>query len=110
MRVFAWFSRGRWTTWVMAAAAVALITGPASAQGGPGLPAGFAESLQPDFTARDLGFFVQDLKLDDGQKSVMEALFSDYQAAFKKGADELRGSLTELDPAGDLDDGTRDQR
>lgn len=106
--------RFNWVVRTVVGVAVLLasrVVGEASAaQVFPGLPPGFGEALQPDFSSRDTRFFVEDLQLDEGQKAVLESLIADYDAAFKAGADKVRQSVGALDPAGEIDDGTNDQR
>ncbi len=73
---------------VLALVAALGVTAPG--QGQLGQAAGFAESMQQDFTRRDLVIFKEVLVLDDSQRVIVAALFEDYQDSFAAGLREMR--------------------
>src|SRR5687767_1853991 len=63
-----------------------------------GEAAGIAESMQPDYFRRDILILVQGLKLDDTQRIIVDALFSDYEEAFETGKDGVKLRFEEMRP------------
>jgi len=90
-------------------AVFALIAGllPAStARAQFGEAAGIGEAMQQDFLSRDIVLFSQGLNLDDTQRVIVEALFTDYEQAFDAGItgmkaklEGMREQMTSDDPA-----------
>jgi hypothetical protein len=74
-------------------AALMLWTAPASGQPSPFM-GGTQGSFRPDFLRRDLVGLI-----DEDQKLVVETLFSDYETAFDKGMEEVRGRIGQVRPA-----------
>ncbi|MHC5113645.1 MAG: hypothetical protein ACYTGP_04360 [Planctomycetota bacterium] len=56
------------------------------------------DAFKADFRPADLNLFVRELKLDDNRKAVVEALLFDYEAAFAKAVETVRGQLDEINP------------
>jgi hypothetical protein len=75
----------------MAFAAVACLAVPAHAQFGEA--AGIAESMQPDYFKRDVTIIAQEMKLDDTQRVIVDALFGDYETAFQAGVERTKGRI-----------------
>jgi len=83
---------------VVLTAALTLWTAPAAGQPSPFM-GGTQGSFRPDFLRRDLVRLAEDLRLDEDQKLVVETLFSDYEAAFDKGVEDVRGRIGLVRPA-----------
>lgn len=54
------------------------------------------ELLEPDFSRRDVPLFVEQLQLDDGQRSIIESLIEDYDDTFGSGSEAVQADLTDL--------------
>ena len=54
------------------------------------------ELLEPSFTRRDMPLFVEQLKLNDGQRPIVEALLEDYEDSFGEGSEMVQTDLTDL--------------
>lgn len=59
---------------------------------------GFNDLVQPEFLTRDLPLFVEELDLDEGQKTIVEAILADYVAAFELGVEPVSDSVAEITP------------
>lgn len=59
---------------------------------------GFGEAMQPEFAARDMPLFVEGLTLDEGQMPIVEALLTDYVAAFELGLEPVSATMQEVGP------------
>ena len=77
-----------------ALAAVVGLTAPAVGQFGEA--AGFADSMQPDLFSRDLVVFSEVLELDESQRLIVEALFTDHQEDFQLGLENMRNRFDEM--------------
>ncbi len=77
-----------------ALAAVVGFTAPAVGQFGEA--AGFADSMQPDLFSRDLVVFSEVLELDESQRLIVEALFTDHQEDFQLGLENMRNRFDEM--------------
>ena len=77
-----------------ALAAVVGFTAPAVGQFGEA--AGFADSMQPDLFSRDLVVFSEVLDLDESQRLIVEALFTDHQEDFQLGLQNMRNRFDEM--------------
>lgn len=69
--------------------------------GGGGGPGGggmrdLREQLEPDFVRRDVPIFVEQLKLDKMQTTVLETVMKDYETEFTKASSETQTQITEL--------------
>jgi Spy/CpxP family protein refolding chaperone len=58
-----------------------------------GEAAGIGEAMQQDFLSRDIVLFSQGLNLDDTQRVIIEALFTDYEQAFDAGIERMKAKL-----------------
>jgi hypothetical protein len=98
------FGRQRWMVVMMVAAAIAgSIAGSLCAQQFS-LPLALGEAFVPDYYRRDLTAIDGELKLDAEQRAVVEALFADYDAEFRKGADAAREQMQALVPLAAIDE------
>ena len=68
----------------------------AGAQAQFGEAAGIAEAMQPDYYRRDIVLFQQGLNLDDSQRDIMDALYSDYEQAFESGLANMRKKIEDM--------------
>lgn len=75
--------------------AVALFTG-ATAHAQFGEAAGIAEAMQPDYFRRDIVLFQQGLNLDDTQRTIVDALYGDYEQAFEDGLARMRQRIEDM--------------
>ena len=75
----------------LACAVVAAAAAPAHGQFGEA--AGIAESMQPDYFKRDVTIIAQELKMDDTQRVIVDALFGDYETAFQAGVDRTKARI-----------------
>lgn len=68
--------------------------------GGPGGGGGgmrdLREQLEPDFVRRDVPIFVQQLKLDKTQSTVLETVMKDYEDEFTEASTAVQNQITEL--------------
>ncbi len=68
-----------------------------------GLEGGYQDAFRPAFGSRDVQMAVDALKLDEGQRFILETLFEDYNSDFQAGVDGFRQSIADLQnqlPAG----------
>ena len=64
---------------------------PANAQFGGA--AGIADAFRADFLARDMQLFVEQLRLEDWQRPIIEMLFEDYRTTFEGGVERVRSQI-----------------
>ena len=69
-----------------------LLLTPAS-HGQFGGAAGIADAFRADFLARDMQLFVEQLRLEDWQRPIIEMLFEDYRTAFDGGVERVREEI-----------------
>jgi Spy/CpxP family protein refolding chaperone len=74
------------------------------------LPMALGDAFVPDFYRRDLTAIDTELKLDAEQRAVVEALFADYDAEFRKRADAAREQMQALIPLAAIDESTKASR
>jgi len=71
------------------------------------------DALQPYYVRSDLAIFAETLKLSDDQRTIVDSIFADYEAAIGKGTSDVRSQLRELAPlrraTDDLQRETRDR-
>jgi hypothetical protein len=61
-----------------------------------GEAAGIAEAMQQDYMRRDIVLFEQGLNLDDAQRTIVDALYQDYEQAFNDGLAGMRKSIEDM--------------
>jgi hypothetical protein len=69
--------------------------GPGGGPGGGGMR-DLREQLDPDFVRRDVPIFVEQLKLDKVQTTVLETVMKDYETEFTTASSEVQTQITEL--------------
>ena len=72
-----------------------------------GEAAGIGEAMQQDFLSRDIVLFSQGLNLDDMQRVIVEALFTDYEQAFDAGIENMKKKLEGMKDQMTTDDTAR---
>lgn len=55
--------------------------------------AGIADAFRADFLARDMQLFVEQLRLEDWQRPIIEMLFEDYRTTFEGGVERVREQI-----------------
>lgn len=58
-----------------------------------GAAAGIADAFRADFLARDMQLFVEQLRLEDWQRPIIEMLFEDYRTTFNTGVEQVREEI-----------------
>jgi Spy/CpxP family protein refolding chaperone len=71
-----------------------LAVSPARAQFGEA--AGIAEAMTADYFRRDIVLFQQGLNLDDAQRDIIDALYSDYEQEFEAGLARMRQRIEDM--------------
>jgi hypothetical protein len=61
-------------------------------------PVGIADAFRMDFLRRDLSMMAEELRLDDTQAAILQALCEDYEKAFADGSERVRQELANLRP------------
>lgn len=64
-----------------------------SSHGQFGGAAGIADAFRADFLARDMQLFVEQLRLEDWQRPIIEMLFEDYRTTFDGGVERVREEI-----------------
>jgi hypothetical protein len=67
-----------------------------AAQAQFGEAAGIAEAMQQDYLRRDIVLFEQGLNLDDAQRTIVDALYQDYEQAFNDGLAGMRKNIEDM--------------
>ena len=76
-----------------ATAAPLLLAGQARAQFSAA--AGLADAFRPEFLDRDVPLFVEQLKLEDWQRPIVEMLLQDYTTTFQSGVEQMKEEMKE---------------
>lgn len=84
----------KWVSGLVAAACIGLATPPASAQFGEA--AGIAEMMVPEYLSRDVVLFSEGLKLDEAQRVILEALYSEYEQSFEDAMDRMKQNFNNM--------------
>lgn len=75
------------------AAPLVLFAGQARAQFSAA--AGLADAFRPEFLDRDVPLFVEQLKLEDWQRPIIEMLLQDYTTTFQAGVEQMKEEMKE---------------
>lgn len=65
---------------------------------GGGMFGGLGRSAEPTYTRRDLPIFVDELRLDDEQRLIVETIVEDFGAAWRAAAEAIREEMEALRP------------
>lgn len=101
--------RERWMGVLVLVVVVGALVAPSRAQQFS-LPMAVGEAFQPDYYRRDLTAIVEELQLDAQQRAVVESLYADYDAEFRKSADAAREQMQALVPLTAIDEEARAMR